>query len=62
MPLLGPVMTLSQVPRSWASGLTELGSDAHLLVSRGVGMERGKAPRLRFLCRPEIAIVDVAPR
>jgi predicted MPP superfamily phosphohydrolase len=62
LPFLGPIVTLSQVPRSWASGRTELPGGRTLIVSRGVGMTRGWAPRVRFLCRPEIVIVDVVPR
>ena len=61
LPLLGPPITLSRVPRAWADGLTALPGGRHLVVSRGVGMERGHAPRLRFLCRPEVVIVDVLP-
>ncbi|HEU4339822.1 MAG TPA: metallophosphoesterase, partial [Planctomycetota bacterium] len=60
LPGIGPLITLSRIPRSWAAGLTELG-DRTLIVSRGIGMERGPAPRLRFLCRPELVIVDVVP-
>jgi hypothetical protein len=61
LPLIGPLITLSQVPRQWASGATALGSGRTLLVSRGVGMERGWAPQLRFLCRPQIVVIEVVP-
>ncbi len=61
LPYVGPVLTLSRVPRSWASGLTRLAPDKTLIVSRGVGMERGNAPPMRFLCRPEIVIMDLVP-
>lgn len=61
LPLLGPLLTLSRVPRSWAAGMTELSGGGKLLVSRGVGMERGHAPRLRFCCRPELAVIDLVP-
>ncbi|HUY88944.1 MAG TPA: metallophosphoesterase [Pirellulales bacterium] len=60
-PWLGPLMTLSLVPRSWASGTTALEGGRTLIVSRGIGMERGFAPRLRFLCRPQLVIVDLLP-
>jgi hypothetical protein len=62
LPFLGPIITLSQVPRAWAAGVTALPGGRTLVVSRGVGMTRGYSPRLRFLCRPEIVIVDVVPR
>ena len=26
-----------------------------------VGMERGGAPRIRFLCRPELVVIDIVP-
>jgi uncharacterized protein len=61
LPLIGPLMTLSRVPRSWGAGLTELPGGGKLLVSRGLGMERGHAPRLRFLCRPELMVIDLVP-
>lgn len=61
LPGIGPLLTLSRVPRKWASGVTQLPSSATLIVSRGVGMERRDAPRLRFLCRPEVVIIDVLP-
>jgi len=61
LPWIGPLMTLSRVPRAWAAGLTELPSGGKLLVSRGLGMECGYAPRIRFLCRPELMVIDLVP-
>jgi predicted MPP superfamily phosphohydrolase len=52
LPSVEPLLTLPQVPRSWASGVTEIKPGKKLVVSRGIGMERGDAPRVRFLCRP----------
>ena len=60
-PFIGPVFTHALVPNDWAAGLTELPGGGRLLVSRGVGMERCGAPRMRFLCRPEIVVVDLIP-
>ncbi|MCA9216357.1 MAG: metallophosphoesterase family protein [Planctomycetales bacterium] len=61
LPFIGPLLTMSQVPRNWASGRTELESNKTLIVSRGVGMERKDAPRVRFMCRPEIVYVTIMP-
>jgi predicted MPP superfamily phosphohydrolase len=61
LPFLGPLVTLSKLPRAWAHGSTDLGAGRVLVVSAGLGMERGDAPRLRFLCPPEIVIIDVLP-
>ena len=61
LPGFGPIITLSRVPRSWAAGTTRLEGDRTLVVSRGIGMERGPAPRLRFACRPELVFIHVRP-
>lgn len=61
LPFVGPPIVLSKIPRAWAAGVTDLGGGRTLVVSRGVGHERGDAPRMRFLCRPEIVIVEVGP-
>jgi predicted MPP superfamily phosphohydrolase len=61
LPGIGPLVTLSRVPRAWAAGVTRLDDRRTLVVSRGVGMERGDAPRLRFLCRPELVVIECFP-
>jgi len=62
LPFLGPVITHTSIPNAWAAGLTELPRGGELLVSRGIGMERGYAPRFRFNCRPELVVVDLTPK
>jgi predicted MPP superfamily phosphohydrolase len=61
LPLIGPLLTLSHVPRDWAAGVSEIDDGRTLVVSRGVGMERYVAPRLRFLCRPEVVVLELVP-
>jgi len=61
LPVIGPLVTLSAVPRSWASGVTEIEPGKTLVVPRGIGMERGNAPRMRFLCRPQLVILELVP-
>jgi len=61
LPFIGPLMTLTVAPRAWASGVTTIAPGKTLVVSRGIGMERSHAPRLRFLCRPELVVIDVIP-
>jgi predicted MPP superfamily phosphohydrolase len=61
-PFIGPLLTMSRVPRDWAAGgLVKLDGDRSLIVSRGLGMERGWAPRLRFLCPPQLVVIDLQP-
>ena len=61
LPGIGPLLTISVVPRTWASGLTEIDPGKYLLVSNGIGLERGYAPRMRFLCRPEVILITLKP-
>ncbi|TNE87720.1 MAG: hypothetical protein EP330_17315 [Deltaproteobacteria bacterium] len=61
LPFVGPLITFSRAPRAWTVGHTEIEPGKHLFVSRGVGMERRNAPRLRFNCRPEVMILHVVP-
>jgi predicted MPP superfamily phosphohydrolase len=32
-----------------------------LMVSRGIGMERGAAPRVRIFCPPELVVIELCP-
>lgn len=59
VPFFGPPITLTAVPRAVAAGgLHEL-QGRRLYVSRGIGLERGPAPALRFGAPPELTILDV---
>jgi predicted MPP superfamily phosphohydrolase len=60
VPFFGPLLTLSRVPRHVAAGgLHALGS-TRIHVSRGVGLERGSAPQIRFFCPPEICMLTLS--
>jgi predicted MPP superfamily phosphohydrolase len=60
LPWFGPPVTLSRVPRAvGAGGLHRLPNGQRLYVSRGVGLERDQAPRIRFLCPPEVALLEL---
>lgn len=62
LPFFGPPITMCAVPRNLAAGNMVHSKDGkYMVVTRGVGMERCHAPRLRFLCKPEIAVIDVIP-
>lgn len=59
VPGFGPILTLSSVPRWLAGGGVFRRGDAWLVCSRGVGMERGNAPRIRFWCRPQLVLLEL---
>ena len=58
LPLFGAIMTLSRHGKRYEHGLYEVGP-MHLFVSRGIGMEGGRAPRIRFCAPPEIAVIEI---
>jgi hypothetical protein len=59
LPLIGPPITLSWVPRSIAAGGLHEHEGRRIYVSRGIGCERGKAPRVRFNCPPEVTLLTL---
>jgi hypothetical protein len=59
IPGFGPPLTLSAVSRDVAAGGLSRLNNQNLYVSRGVGCERGRAPRIRFCCPPEVSILTL---
>lgn len=58
MPFYGPVITLTNLGRNYAGGFCDY-NGIPVIVNRGIGMEGDLAPRIRFLCPPEIVVVDI---
>jgi predicted MPP superfamily phosphohydrolase len=61
LPLIGPLLTSSQLGRRFVMGIYRIGQ-THLYVSRGVGLEGLSAPRVRFKAPPEITLVTLHAR
>ena len=60
LPIYGALVTLAKYGKKYESGLYKVG-ETTLYVNRGVGMEGGFAPRVRFFARPEVAVFDIGP-
>jgi uncharacterized protein len=60
LPLLGELVRLSRFGGYELAGLHRFG-EAFLYVNRGLGVEGGAAPRVRFLCRPELTLLELTP-
>ena len=60
LPLIGPLLTSSQLGRRFVMGHYRLGR-THLYVSRGIGLEGLSAPRIRFMAPPEMTMVILMP-
>ena len=60
LPLIGPILTSSQLGRRYVMGYYYEGA-THLYVSRGVGLEGLSAPRVRLMAPPEITLVTFHP-
>jgi hypothetical protein len=57
LPFYGAVVVQQKTGKLFENGLVDYnGTQVH--VSRGIGMN-GNLPRARFLCRPEVAVIDV---
>jgi predicted MPP superfamily phosphohydrolase len=61
LPLYGAIITLSKFGKRFESGLHREGR-TWLYVTRGIGMEGGPAPRVRFFARPEITVIELVPQ
>ena len=59
LPLIGPLVTFSEVPRDVAAGGLHVLDGRRVYVSRGVGVERGEAPRLRLGAVPDVSVVTI---
>ncbi|MEQ9323334.1 MAG: metallophosphoesterase [Polyangiaceae bacterium] len=60
LPFIGPLLTLSNVPREWARGFRTVHDWIHLNVSAGIGAEHAAGlPSIRFLCPPEMTLIEV---
>jgi predicted MPP superfamily phosphohydrolase len=59
LPFVGAPMVLTKVPREVGAGGYHQVDGCPIYVSRGVGFEGGQAPRIRFLCRPEVTLLTL---
>jgi predicted MPP superfamily phosphohydrolase len=59
LPFYGALITLSRYGKKYEAGLYRLGEKTRMYVSRGVGTEPVPGLRIRFLCRPEVAVFDL---
>ena len=60
LPFYGALVTLSRFGKRWEAGLYKEGS-TWIYVNRGIGMEGGSAPRVRFWARPEVTLIELGP-
>ncbi len=61
LPFYGALTTLSEHGKQYESGMYQKGP-IQLYVNRGIGLEGGHAPRVRFWARPEITVFDIGPK
>jgi hypothetical protein len=57
LPVIGPLVGMGRYWRRYSCGLYKVGP-TWLYVSRGVGTY---LVRVRFLCRPEVALLELRP-
>jgi predicted MPP superfamily phosphohydrolase len=59
LPFYGALYAASLYGKAFESGRRQVGN-LTLYVSRGIGMEGGGAPRMRFNCAPEIILWELS--
>ncbi|HEX7135671.1 MAG TPA: metallophosphoesterase [Iamia sp.] len=59
LPVVGPLVTFSDVPRAVARGGLHRVDGNPIYVSSGVGLEREHAPQVRFLSRPTVGVLTL---
>jgi len=60
LPFYGALITFSKFGKRYESGLYRV-KNTWMYVNRGIGMEGGSVPRVRFCARPEITVIDLQP-
>ncbi len=60
IPFYGALITLSAYGKRFEGGLYPVGK-TYLYVNRGIGMEGGHVPRVRFCARPEVTVIELVP-
>jgi len=61
LPLWGAIVTLSRQHKKYEQGLYRVGG-VPMYVNRGVGLEGGAVPPVRFLAPPEVAVIELVCR
>ena len=59
LPWFGAIVTSSRYGKRYEAGPYQVGS-THLYVNRGIGMEGLEALRVRWLCPPEVAEIEIS--
>lgn len=59
VPGIGPLVTLSDVPRAVARGGLHTVVGNQVYVSPGVGLQRGQAPQVRLFSPPTVAVLEL---
>ncbi|HUQ50084.1 MAG TPA: metallophosphoesterase [Terriglobales bacterium] len=60
LPFYGAMVTNSSYDKQFEAGLFKM-RDTWLYVNRGIGMT-GRVPRVRFMSRPEITVIELVPQ
>jgi len=60
LPGYGALVTFSKLGKTYESGLYRV-AETYMYVNRGIGMEGGLAPPVRFWARPEVTLIEISP-
>ena len=60
LPFYGAIITRSRLGKQFEAGAYKVGT-TWAYVNRGIGMEGGLVPRVRFLTPPEVTVIEITP-
>lgn len=58
LPFYGAIITRSLTGKKYESGYYKV-KNMDMYVNRGIGMVGGSAPKIRFLCKPEVSVLNI---
>jgi predicted MPP superfamily phosphohydrolase len=61
LPFYGALVTLCRGGKRFERGMYDLGGPM-MNVNRGIGMEGGHMPRVRFFSRPDVSLIELVPK
>ena len=58
IPFYGAIITRSLTGKKYESGYYKV-DNMDMNINRGIGMVGGNAPKIRFMCKPEVSVLDI---
>lgn len=61
LPFYGGMITLAREGKKYERDMRTMPNGNPIHISRGIGLEGGRAPRMRFFARPDVSVIEITP-